>query len=614
MTNHPPVYAASIPVNETERLDSLNKLNLLDSEPDPRFDDITELVSHVFDVPIVLVSLVDENRQWFVSKCGLSTKETPRDDAFCAHALHEKEILVIENATLHPVMRFNPLVTGEPHICFYAGAVIRDNEGLPLGTLCIIDTATRVFNYDEQRKLIKFAELVRKEMNVDQKHNLSITRVNLKNNKDPVTQAFVNDRLYSEVERYLYINKPVAYVGLQLRIINLRTYGDAFGNFIANRLLFETYERLSQTLKRHGDVLFGRDNNDLINVFFSPQQDIKNISLQTILELLEGALSTPVKTTAGEVQLHIILSVVQLNHQSEHFRDAIRLIEKAQLGITTSKNVEIILVDNNVRQSIEKSNMIATELNRAIDDNELRLVYQPKVCPSTNTVVGYECLLRWEHPQVGNISPVDIMKTAGDTNLTFKLEQWIFKQALIQLNEWRHSKFIINSLSINLTGATLLTPLFFEKLKTWMVQFEIPENCLDIEIVEGSIFHDYEHAVHVISQINAMGVSFSLDDFGTGFSNLSYLKKLPIRTLKIDKSFIDDITHCEKSRALCSSIIHMAKQLKMISVAEGVESANQARLLKKLNCDLIQGFYYSKPLEADKIPMYSVRKNLMSKN
>lgn len=160
--------------------------------------------------------------------------------------------------------------------------------------------------------------------------------------------------------------------------------------------------------------------------------------------------------------------------------------------------------------------------------------------------------------------------------------------------------FTIPKISINLTGETLTNPQFYDTLTKCLHEHQLSASYFDIEILESSVFHDKTLALAAIQRINDAGLSFSLDDFGTGFSNLSYLKTMPITSLKIDISFVRDITQDLGSAALCNSIVSMAKDLGMQSVAEGVETEAQLNMLKKMGCNIIQGYYFYKPLSAEK--------------
>lgn len=161
------------PVDEDARLAALHALDILDTSSDARFDRITSLVADLFEVPSALVSFVDENRQWFKSACGLDARETPRDVSFCGHAILERSILVIEDARLDRRFAGNPLVVGAPFVRFYAGAVLRDAAGMPLGTLCVIDSSPRIFDRDDRRRLIGLAQLVEQEL----EHHTDVLRI-----------------------------------------------------------------------------------------------------------------------------------------------------------------------------------------------------------------------------------------------------------------------------------------------------------------------------------------------------------------------------------------------------------------------------------------------------
>ncbi len=173
----PPVTTSYLcpprPDDEEARLSALHALDILDTASDQRFDRITSLVADLFGVPSALVSLVDENRQWFKSACGLDARETPREVSFCGHAILERSIFVIEDARLDRRFAGNPLVTGAPFVRFYAGAVLRDSAGYPLGTLCVIDSSPRLFDRDDRRRLIGFAQLVEQEL----EHHSDVLRI-----------------------------------------------------------------------------------------------------------------------------------------------------------------------------------------------------------------------------------------------------------------------------------------------------------------------------------------------------------------------------------------------------------------------------------------------------
>ncbi|MEL6215565.1 MAG: GAF domain-containing protein [Pseudomonadota bacterium] len=195
-------YGAPLHESETRRVAAVKQLGLLDRPKEERFDRITRFAADIFGVPTAVISLVDTNRQWFISRCGLDVSETPRSEAFCAHALHEDEVLVVEDATSHPVFSFNPLVSGDPGIAFYAGAVLRDQKGLPLGTLCLIDYKPRKFSKDEIRRLVKLGRIARTEVLRGSSALIDNTRSFRGAQIDPVTGGLWVDTFIDSVTEY----------------------------------------------------------------------------------------------------------------------------------------------------------------------------------------------------------------------------------------------------------------------------------------------------------------------------------------------------------------------------------------------------------------------------
>ncbi|WP_394222878.1 EAL domain-containing protein [Alteromonas gracilis] len=591
------IYSAPLHVDEKSRIAALKNTMLLDSPSSSRFDDITLLTAQVFNVPIALVSLVDKNRQWFLSNCGLAANETHRDEAFCAHAIHEDEILVIEDASQHPTFKLNPLVLNEPNIRFYAGAVLRSIDGLPLGTLCIIDSKPRHFPIDEQNKLLRFAGLIRKELLADTSHNRDRTKKALINNKDPITHAFINGTLKNKVDSILQTSSHDNYWVLQISLSNINSLSKAYGNFIVDHLMFEVYGRTEEAFRDVGEIYVGRDQKDTLTAFFVSFSDISHESINATIKSLEHSLALPINTKVAAISPSLVVSVVNQKTSEGLFSDAIGLANTAIEEHAVTRDVEFLFVGDKTKNQIQRKTIIARDLHNAIENNALHLVYQPKITASENLIVGAECLLRWNHPKLGFVDPTDIVEVAQQTNCLLQLEKFIFYQALQQWTAWRKTIEAPLKLSINLTGSTLISNDFYCYVKQTISDCNIPRDALDIEILESSIFYDRTLALKAINALSDLRISFSLDDFGTGFSNLSYLKSLPITTLKIDKSFVDDISSCKKSKALCNSIIHMAKELNMECIAEGVETKCQLEQLVEMGCGLIQGYFFSKPLE-----------------
>lgn len=585
--------------SESDRIKALQALNLLDSEPSERFDRITSLVANVFDVPIALISLVDEDRQWFLSNQGLAAEETPRCEAFCSHAIQENQLLVIEDASSHPTFKDNPLVVGYPNIRFYAGAVIRDEGGYPLGTLCIIDPKPRAIDQKERKLLISFMELARQEMLLPDDVTVERLKARLKLHKDSVTNTLVDSAFFEACKRDIPASRVAGTFHLvSVTISNLRWVADTFAPHVADEMMIELTSRLKACLDKFA-VTFGRvETTHLCALILRPLSESATIALSRELKrCLRGVVKTTEVDILPSLKVTITSNTAATSEVQELFKIATRfahsLPEREGLQVRVLAERELLLIERRVQ--------IVKALREALDNEHLHLVFQPKVCAVTHNVIGLEALLRWHHHEMGAISPDSILDAAVEANLLYELEKWVFDAALKRISEWQQAGFCVPRVSVNITGETLLQQGFSTFVGTRLADYNLSGSALDIEIVESSVFDDFEATVIVMEHLQKEGISFSLDDFGTGFSSLSYLRNLPIAHLKIDKSFVDNIIESQEAATLCGGIISLAKSLNLHIVAEGVETESQSIVLKALRCDSFQGYFFHKPLPVGEI-------------
>ncbi|MEM6708907.1 MAG: sensor domain-containing phosphodiesterase [Pseudomonadota bacterium] len=596
----PHSYAAAPHPSEAERLAALVATGLLDSPPSQRFDRLTALAADVFNVPTALISLVDANRQWFLSRCGLDAEETPRDQAFCAHALHEDEILVVEDACEHPVFRLNPLVQGEPGIRFYAGAVLRDARGLPLGTLCLIDLEARPFDVAQRRRLLALAEVVRDELLRGQDAPSSRVETELERSRDPITSAFWGPAFFEAINRARprdYDRYALAY----LRIDNLDLLNESFGRMVGDEMLRSLSIRLQSCLRAGGEPVLGRlDGSNLVALVWRGMAAVE--TADELLGRMKQCLGGPVQTTTLTVEPQLTLVAAEDSINVETVRDAVRLAQFTADRAGGQPGFNAQAVTPGARAAVRTRFELVRDLGSALADDALHLMFQPKIDNFTGQIVGYECLLRWDHPNFGFIPPPEIISIAQEANQLYALERWVIRTALTQAQQWRSALADFPPISVNLTGSTLLMPGFADWLLEEHARRNVAPECLDIEVVESSMFEEFEQIVATMTRIRGLGISFSLDDFGTGFSSLAYLRRLPVSTLKIDKAFVDDVVQDQRAAALCAGIIGMARDLGIQTVAEGVETELQRLVLKALRCDQIQGYLISPPVAAAAVP------------
>jgi EAL domain-containing protein (putative c-di-GMP-specific phosphodiesterase class I) len=242
---------------------------------------------------------------------------------------------------------------------------------------------------------------------------------------------------------------------------------------------------------------------------------------------------------------------------------------------------------------------LENDLRRAIDRNELVLHYQPIVSLNSGRIKGFEALVRWHHPQRGYISPMDFVPIAEETGLIIPIGQWVFEEACRQVKEWQEQlpQFSSLQMSINLSSRQFAQPDLIEQIRDTMLRLDVKPSCIKLEITESMMMQNVESAIDMLKQLRSLGIDLSMDDFGTGYSSLSYLRRFPISTLKIDRSFVSQMTGENDNAEIVKTIMMLATNLNMNVVAEGIETESQLRQLCRLACQYGQGFLFSKPLD-----------------
>ena len=248
-----------------------------------------------------------------------------------------------------------------------------------------------------------------------------------------------------------------------------------------------------------------------------------------------------------------------------------------------------------INEQLPKQLELETDLHDALKNNQLQLYYQPLIDVKTGKPCGMEALIRWPHPQQGFISPMRFIPLAEETGLIVPIGEWIIREACEQTKKWHDMGFTTLKVAVNLSEKQLHQKDLIQMIKNILAETKFDPRFLEMEITETAILDDSVTAI--IKEFSAMGISLAVDDFGTGYSGLSYLKRFSIDKLKIDQSFIRDIPENNDSITIVSAIIAMAKELDIHTLAEGVETKEQLQFLQSRNCDYIQGYYFSKPLE-----------------
>ena len=584
---------------EEERLEELYGLRLLDTASELRFDRYTSLVANVFGFPIVLITLLDRDRQWFKSRLGWSVAECPRDISFCGHTINQDSMMVVPDALDDPRFAENPLVTGDPYIRFYAGAVVRGPRGQALGTLCVLDHHPRYFDEDHCTRLRQFADLIENE--IAHTADLLALRASIQRSAyyDPLTQLpnrqLLMDRLGQLLELATMESMQVAV--LLFNITGLRVINQSIGTQGGDELLQQLAQRLRDNCPECGSV--ARLQADELVLVFPVQSESQR---KEVTHQLHAALDRPYHLLGREHYLGVRIGGSLFPDQGD---SAEALIEQASAAIRVSPEsaAEPVhyfeLAHSDAFSAILK---IESCLKGALARDEFYLLYQPIISLTTGKITGVEALLRWRCPELGQVPPERFIPLAEQSGLIVPIGRWVREEVCRQLHVWCMEPDWDITIAVNVSPAELVQPSFAEELLKRLASAHIPENLLRIEITEHSLVRDSEAVERNLIRLKARDIGINIDDFGTGYSSLAYLRRVPVSSLKIDRSFIEGLPRSDDGATITRTIIEMAKALGLDQVAEGIERSEQLAFLHNQHCTYGQGFLFSRPLPPEQIP------------
>ncbi|MBE1161760.1 sensor domain-containing phosphodiesterase [Dyella acidiphila] len=571
---------------ESKRQRDLWSLRLLDSPREEQLDVITQLTAQSLNMPVALITLVDRHRQWFKSTYGWDAQETPRDVSFCSFALHEPELLVVEDATRDVRFADNPLVTGEPHVRFYAGAVIRSPAKTPLGTLCVVDHKPRTLSSSDRQQLLRLAQLVESE--IRQRNLVGKLLAEIEKDKELGEERPVLGRteIYGHVVEAIKQGRPFV-----LGLGRLRPFELARSlNIPEDELHRELLERLRLL---PADVTYGAWRQDSFALFKASDATVGIPALVADLERCLG--------NAFEILPHGRYATVCVGI-SEYPADGIsaRTLFQAADSVLPSHTSSNKLLNVAVHSSAGKTpEHLKEEMIRRLQDGILHdriyLEYQPIVDIYTRALVRAEALLRWKDPELGNVSPADFIPVAEKSGLIVRLGSLVITNIVKDMQARVAAGKKPIPISLNISGKQIRDPEFITFLQDSLKNTPLSPGDLELEVTESSLIEDLPRAAETMKEVHRMGITCAIDDFGVGFSSFNYLRHLPVRNLKIDKDFVREVDTNQRDNEIVSAIIRLAHALGMSVTAEGVETEEQLHALRNLGCDLIQGYLIARP-------------------
>ncbi|MCL4294915.1 MAG: EAL domain-containing protein [Anaerolineae bacterium] len=394
---------------------------------------------------------------------------------------------------------------------------------------------------------------------------------------------------------------------LMLDLDRFKVINDSLGHTVGDQLLITTARRL-ESCTRPGDTV-ARLGGDEFAVLLD---DIKHVDeARSIADQIHQQIASPINLEAHEItittSIGIVADVKEYYRPAELMRDA----DTAMYQAKAQGGSQHEIFDIQMYTQAVKRLRLETELRQAIEREELEVHYQPIVSLANKRITGVEALLRWVHPQLGNIAPSEFIPLAEETGLIVALGQWLLERSCAQIKNWHLDGYWPLRLAINVSMRQFQTRKLAETVKLVLSDTRLAPEALDIEITESVAMTSTELDLVCLRKLSTMGVQFTIDDFGTGYSSFSRLKTLPVSILKIDKSLIKDLVSDPDSQAIVTAIVAMAHSLKMKVIAEGVETTAQRDWLQAQQCDEMQGFLISPPVSTGALTEH-LRKNWSS--
>lgn len=403
----------------------------------------------------------------------------------------------------------------------------------------------------------------------------------------------IRDLLKEKIREAKKNKSRVAIVFIDIN--RFKMINDSLGHFTGDQILKQISRRIMDIVPK--DAILGRFGGDKFTLILT-----ENIDTHSIMELSEKILRSVSKPITFEGQEFFLSASIGVSYYPEDGGNEELLLKNADTANNRAKKqggTKITFFSYEMNDQIKYRFELENYLRRAIEKNELYLVYQPLVDLRTGALIGSEALLRWKHPKLGLIPPMHFIPIAEETGIIHDIGRWVLQEACKQNQKWIEEGYHDLFVSVNVSAQQIQNRDFLNIIKEALTLSGMEPKHLLLELTESGMLGNIKHSIEMMKSIKELGVQVSIDDFGTGYSSLSYLKSLPINSLKIDQTFINNLDRCSVDKSIVKAIITIGSGMSVKVVAEGVETYEQLKELKELNCDYAQGYFIEKPVDKD---------------
>lgn len=408
-------------------------------------------------------------------------------------------------------------------------------------------------------------------------------------------RVLLEDRLQQAKAQSHRMNSSFAVLFMDLD--RFKMINDTLGHPVGDELLRLVADRLKKSLRETDTVArIGGDEFIILLSNVSGRSDVTRLADKILKTLI-----VPFKLRDHELFISTSLGICIC---PEDGQDAEDIVKKADIAMYHAKSMgrnNIQFYDDNMDQNASRRFAISNGLRRGLDQNEFRVHYQPKIDVATGRIIAMEALVRWEHPELGLLSPVEFIQLAEENGLIMQLGEWVLRESCIQNMKWQSEGITDLRVAVNLSGYQLQHTALLATICKVLKETDMSPDHLELEITESVIMQNADFAVIILRALSDLGIHISIDDFGTGYSSLAHLKRFSVNALKIDKSFVREVDFSSTDAAIATAIIAMGNSLNLNVIAEGVETQSQYDFLKRNNCDQVQGFLFCRPLPPDEL-------------
>jgi len=411
---------------------------------------------------------------------------------------------------------------------------------------------------------------------------------------DPLTGLPNRLQFSQQLKHYVDTHQEIAVLFMDLD--KFKMINDTRGHMVGDKLLQKVAQRLINCVSEEGTVFrIGGDEFTVI-LLADTRSEVSQVAERILAEIRK-----PLIIENYEINVMASIGISLYPTDGDNVEELIKGSDFAMYKSKVLGGNKHKFFNSSMSRSLEDRVNLEGDLHNALNNDELVLHYQPQIDPQTGYIFGAEALIRWQHPERGLVPPDQFIPIAEETGLIIPIGEWVLRKACIQAEEWNRKYGHPVHIAVNLSVKQFVNNDIVGTVERTLQETGLNPNNLELELTESIFLENNESVVTSLNELKRLGVRISIDDFGTGYSSLAYLKDLPIDSIKIDQSFIRSLSKNKKTLSIISAIIDLAQELELKSVAEGVETTEQFNYFKMEGCDLVQGYYFSRPLPADQL-------------